>query len=83
MKLLIKFRVASVVIALVSLLISPAWAQFKPSNTIMKTLDIFDVKANGEYSQITERLFRVDTPQGIKDMGVAADRKLTHLRGMC
>ena len=35
----------------------------------MKTLDIFDVKANGEYSQITERLFRVDTPQGIKDMG--------------
>ena len=49
----------------------------------MKTLDIFDVKANGEYSQITERLFRVDTPQGIKDMGVAADRKLTHLRGMC
>jgi hypothetical protein len=62
-------HVLKVLIILSALLTQPAWAQFKPSHTIVKTLDIFDVKANGEYSQITERLFRVDTPQGIKDMG--------------
>ena len=69
LKLFTKLGATSAFIALTSLLGTAAWAQFKPSNTIMKTLDIFDVKANGEFSQITERLFRVDTPQGIKDMG--------------
>ena len=69
MKNLYFHHVLRVLVTFSVLLIQPAWAQFKPSNTIVKTLDIFDVKANGEYSQITERLFRVDTPQGIKDMG--------------
>ena len=69
LKLFTKLGATSAFITLAVLLSPTAWAQFKPSNTIMKTLDIFDVKANGEYSQITERLFRVDTPQGIKDMG--------------
>jgi transglutaminase-like putative cysteine protease len=69
LKLFTKLAATSALITLAVLLSPPAWAQFKPSYTIMKTLDIFDVKANGEFSQITERLFRVDTPQGIKDMG--------------
>ena len=69
MKNLYFHYVLRVLVTFSVLLTQPAWAQFKPSYTIMKTLDIFDVKANGEYSQITERLFRVDTPQGIKDMG--------------
>ena len=47
----------------------PVFAQYKPTYTLIKGLDIFDVKANGEYSQITERMFRVETPQGIKDLG--------------
>ena len=69
MKNLYFHHVLRVLVTFSVLLIQPAWAQFKPSNTILKTLDIFDVKATGEYSQITERLVRVDTPQGIKDMG--------------
>ena len=53
LKLFTKLGATSAFIALAVLLSPAAWAQFKPSNTIMKTLDIFDVKANGEYSQIT------------------------------
>jgi transglutaminase-like putative cysteine protease len=55
--------------ALGLVIVQPAFAQYKPTYTLIKGLDVFDVKANGEFSQISERKFRVDTPQGIKDLG--------------
>ena len=60
-------RLASWAIAIT--IVQPVLAQYKPTYTLIRGLDIFDVKANGEYSQITERKFRVDTPQGVKDLG--------------
>lgn len=51
------------------MIVQPVFAQYKPTHTLIKSLDIFDVKANGEFSQITERMFRVDTAQGIKNLG--------------
>jgi hypothetical protein len=51
-------RLALGAIALV--IVQPAFAQYKPTYTLIKGVDVFDVKANGEFSQITERMFRVD-----------------------
>jgi hypothetical protein len=59
----------SVVLALLIILVEPVLAQYKPTYTLIKGLDVFDVKANGEFIQISERMFRVETPQGVKDLG--------------
>jgi transglutaminase-like putative cysteine protease len=48
---------------------STAFAQYKSAYTTVKSVDIVDVKPNGGYTQIIERLYSVDTQQGIAGMG--------------
>jgi len=51
------------------LLTQTAWAQYKPSYTVVKSMDLIHVQADGQYTQTSERLYRVDTLKGIKDLG--------------
>ncbi len=69
MKVTAKNILCLALIALAALSTPSVWAQYKPSYTIVKSLDVIDVKANGEFSQISERMYRVETPQGIREMG--------------
>jgi len=63
-------RLAPVAFLVLALLYSPpAIAQFKPAFTVVKSVDLIDLKADGKYAQISERLFRVDTLKGINQMG--------------
>ena len=58
-----------ITISLLAIILTPAFAQYKSAYTTVKSVDLVEVKADGGYSQIMERLYSVDTKQGISGMG--------------
>lgn len=64
-----KFFFPRTIIIAATLIGGTAFAQYKSAYTTVKSVDLVEVKANGGYSQIMERLYSVDTKQGISGMG--------------
>ena len=54
---------------------SVAFAQYKPSYTVVKSYSRFEVNKDASYTQYLEEQDRVDTPQGIRMLG---ERKITY-----
>jgi hypothetical protein len=52
-----------------------AFAQYKPSYTVVKSYARFEVNKDASYTQFFEEQARVDTPQGIRLLG---ERKITY-----
>jgi transglutaminase-like putative cysteine protease len=52
-----------------------AFAQYKPSYTVVKSYSRFEVNKDASYTQYLEEQDRVDTPQGIRMLG---ERKITY-----
>jgi hypothetical protein len=52
-----------------------AFAQYKPSYTVVKSYTRFEVNKDASYTQFLEEQDRVDTPQGIRMLG---ERKITY-----
>ena len=48
---------------------SAAEAGFVPPYTVVRAFDSFDIQADGSYHQYYEWAYRIDTPQGISDLG--------------
>ena len=65
----IKMPAFGAVLALIALTWQPALAQYKNAYTTVKSVDSLDVNANGIHTQIIERLYRVETKQGVSAMG--------------
>lgn len=54
---------------------SAAFAQYKPSYTVVKSHTKYEVNRNASYTQYLEEQTRVDTPQGVSLLG---ERKITY-----
>jgi len=52
-----------------------AFAQYKPSYTVVKSSSKFEVNPDASYTQYLEEQARVDTPQGVRMLG---ERKITY-----
>jgi len=52
-----------------------AFAQYKPSYTVVKSNSKFEINRDASYTQYLEEQTRVDTPQGIRMLG---ERKISY-----
>jgi transglutaminase-like putative cysteine protease len=52
-----------------------AWAQYKPSYTVVKSNSKYEVNRDASYTQYLEEQSRVDTPQGVRLLG---ERKISY-----
>ena len=52
-----------------------AQAGFVPAYTVVRAIDTYEVKADGSYYHYSDWAYRVDTPQGIAELG---EYKLTY-----
>ena len=63
------------IVASVMCVCTAAFAQYKPSYTVVKSSSKFEVNQDASYTQYLEEQARVDTPQGVRMLG---ERKISY-----
>ena len=61
--------IARALVLLAFVACTAAQAGFMPAYTVMRAVDDFDLQLDGSYRQYYEWAYRIDTPQGISDLG--------------